>query len=99
MSPSRFLKLATAAFVVLTAASIAKADLVPAGTINISGTCLGYINKILSFQGTSQGMGLDESGCVGVSSAGVLNSTGSSVCQGGKLGGDEKAPAGFPENT
>ena len=98
MSTSRFLKLATAAFVVLTAASIAKADLVPAGTINISGTGFGDVNTILTFQGTGQGMGLDESGCVGVSSAGVLNSTGSSVCQGGNLGGNEKAPAGFPHN-
>lgn len=98
MSIFRFLKFGTAALLLSSAASIAKADLVPTGPISISGTGFGDVNTILTFQGTGQGMGSDESGCVGVSSAGVLNTTGSSVCQGGNLGGNEKAPAGFPHN-
>jgi len=79
-------------------AGIARADLIPGGVVNVSGTGFGAVNTILTYQGTGQGMGLSESGCVGVSSTGVLNSTGSSVCQGGNLGGNEKSPAGFPHN-
>jgi MYXO-CTERM domain-containing protein len=78
--------------------SIAQADLIPGGTVNVSGAGFGDVNTILTFQSTGQGMGSSESGCVGVSSSGVLNTTGSSVCQGGNSGGDEKAPAGFPHN-
>lgn len=77
---------------------IAQADLVPGGVVDINGTGFGSVNTILTFQGTGQGMGSAESGCVGVSSAGVLNSTGGSVCQGGNIGGNEKPPAGFPHN-
>jgi hypothetical protein len=78
--------------------SIAQADLIPGGVVNVSGAGFGDVNTILTFQSTGQGMGSSESGCVGVSSSGVLNTTGSSVCQGGNLGGNEKAPAGFPHN-
>ena len=95
MKLSRFM-LAISAPLLL--AGIAKADLVPGGVVDVSGAGFGDVNTILTFQGTGQAMGGTESGCVGVNSAGVLNSIGSSVCQGGNLGGNEKAPAGFPHN-
>jgi hypothetical protein len=79
-------------------AGIARADLIPGGVVDVGGTGFGAVNTVLTFQGTGQGMGSAESGCVGVSSAGVLDSTGASVCQGGNLGGNEKSPAGFPHN-
>jgi PEP-CTERM motif len=85
-----------AAILFLGAAGIAHADLVPAGVVDIGGTGFGAVNTILTFQGTGQGMGLPESGCVGVSSGGVLNTTG--VCLGGNVGGTELAPSGFPHN-
>jgi hypothetical protein len=88
----------SAAVLFLGAARIARADLIPAGVVDIGGTGFGAVNTVLTYQGTGQGMGFSESGCVGVSSTGVLNSTGSSVCQGGNLGGTEKPPAGFPHN-
>src|SRR5256885_2934470 len=77
---------------------IAQADLIPGGTVDVSGTGFGAVNTILTFQATGAGMGAAESGCVGVSSSGVLNSTGGSVCQGGNIGGDEKSAAAFPHN-
>jgi hypothetical protein len=83
---------------VLLAADLAHADLVPVGVVSIGGTGFGAVNTILTFQGTGRGMGFPESGCVGVSSGGVLNTIGPSVCQGGNVGGNEKPPAGFPHN-
>jgi hypothetical protein len=98
MKIGRFLGVMTAAILFLGAAGIAHADLIPEGVVTIGGTGFGAVNTILTFQGTGQGMGLPESGCVGVSSGGVFNTTGSSVCQGGNVGGDELSPAAFPHN-
>jgi hypothetical protein len=98
MKTNRFILAVSAAGLFLAAAGIAKADLILGGVVDISGTGFGAVNTVLTFQGTGQGMGSAESGCVGVSSAGVLNTTGSSVCQGGNVGGNEKAPAAFPHN-
>jgi len=98
MKMNRFILAVSATGLFLGAAGIAKADLIPGGVVDIGGTGFGAVNTVLTFQGTGQGMGSAESGCVGVSSAGVLNTTGASVCQGGNVGGNEKAPASFPHN-
>jgi PEP-CTERM motif len=87
-----------AAALLFGAAGIARADLIPMGVVDIGGTGFGAVNTVLTYQATGQGMGLTESGCVGVGSGGVLNMTGPSVCVGGNVGGDEKPPAGFPHN-
>ena len=85
-------------YAALMGADVAKADLVPVGVVSMPGTGFGAVNTVLTFQATGQGMGGSESGCVGVSSTGTLNATGSSLCQGGNVGGDEKSPAAFPHN-
>lgn len=89
---------AGAGYMAFAGADAAKADLVPVGVVSINGTGFGAVNTVLTFQATGQGMGGTESGCVGVSSSGTLNATGSSLCQGGNVGGDEKSPAAFPHN-
>jgi hypothetical protein len=76
------------------AAATVRADLIPGGVVDIGGTGFGAVNTVLTFQATGQNMAGAESARVGVSSSGVLNSIGSSVCQGGNAGGMEKNPAG-----
>jgi hypothetical protein len=98
MKISRSLMGISAAALFFAAAGSARADLIPGGVVDIGGTGFGAVNTVLTFQATGQAMNGPESGCVGVSSSGVLNSTGSSVCQGGNAGGMEKNPAGFPHN-
>jgi len=98
MKKGRFLVVMAAALLFLGATGIVHADLVPEGVVSIGGTGFGAVNTVLTFQGTGQGMGFSESGCVGVSSTGVLNTTGPSVCQGGNSGGNEVPPSGFPHN-
>ena len=98
MNTRKFLGMIAAGALLLVAGGSARADLTPAGVVTIGGTGFGDVNTILTYQLTGNGMGAVESGCVGVSSAGVLNTTGPSVCQGGNAGGNEKPPAGFPHN-
>lgn len=93
MKVGSFLGSLAVALVFLATPGIARADLVSAGTVDVSGTGFGAVNTILTFQGTGQSMGMPESGCVGVSSAGAINTTGSSVCQGGSIGGNELSGA------
>lgn len=98
MKLGKAILIASAAVAFAASAGIARADLIPGGVVDIGGTGFGAVNTVLTFQATGQNMNGPESGCVGVSSSGVLNSTGSSVCQGGNVGGMEKNPAGFPHN-
>jgi PEP-CTERM motif len=98
MNILRAAKIVSVSLVLLGITTVAKADLIPGGSVDLSGTGFGAVNTILTFQGTGQDMGSPESGCVGVSASGVLNTTGASVCEGGNVGGNEKPPAGFPHN-
>ena len=98
MRMPKVVRLGAAVVFTFAAGDVVRADLVPAGTVDLTGTGFGSVNTILTFQGTGQSMGQPESGCVGVSISGTLNTTGSSVCQGGNVGGAEKSPAGFPHN-
>ncbi|HEY8714665.1 MAG TPA: hypothetical protein VIM00_04750 [Candidatus Acidoferrum sp.] len=98
MKLGKVLLIASAAAAFAASGGIARADLIPGGVVDIGGTGFGAVNTVLTYQATGQNMNGPESGCVGVSSGGVLNSTGSSVCQGGNAGGMEKNPAGFPHN-
>lgn len=94
---SSILRLNTAILFLLTGVGSAHASLTPAGVVDIGGTGFGAVNTILTYQGTGQGMGAAESGCVGVAlgTPGALNEE---ICQGGNAGGDEKPPDGFPHN-
>jgi len=96
------------AVLVLAAASIARADVVYVGGVDMSGTGFGAVNTIMTMQATGQAMGSPESGCVGVSDSGRLSTTvawlnknkqsDADLCQGGNLGGMEVPPSKFPHN-
>jgi len=96
------------AVLVLAAASIARADVVYVGGVDMSGTGFGAVYTIMTMQATGQAMGGPESGCVGVSDRGRPNTTVAwlnnhnqsdpDLCQGGNLGGMEVPPANFPHN-
>jgi hypothetical protein len=96
------------ALLVLAVASVARADVVYVGPVDMSGTGFGAVNTIMTMQATGQAMGGPESGCVGVSDSGRLSSTvawlnksgqtDSDLCAGGNLGGFEKMPSNFPHN-
>lgn len=97
------------ALLVLVTASIARADVVFVGGVDIGGTGFGAVNTIMTMQATGSQMGSIESGCVGVSDSGRLsttmqwlnkhNQTDSDLCQGGNVGGFEKPPSNFPHNN
>src|SRR5487761_1002655 len=76
----------------------ALADEILAGQVAMTGTGFGNVNTILTMQALGTDQGSTESGCVGVSRSGRLNTTGPSVCEGNNLGGNEKPPADFPHN-
>ena len=96
------------ASLMLVAASVAHADVVYVGAVDMSGTGFGNVNTIMTMQATGQAMGSPESGCVGVSDSGRLNTTvyllnkkkdsDPDLCQGGNVGGNEKPPSDFPHN-
>ena len=98
----------TALFVLATA-SVARADVVYVGGVDISGTGFGAVNTIMTMQATGSQMGSIESGCVGVSDSGRLSTTmqwlnknhqtDADLCQGGNVGGFEKPPSKFPHNN
>jgi hypothetical protein len=98
MTINKLVLAAAAAVAFAASAGVARADLIPGGVVDIGGTGFGAVNTVLTYQATGQAMNGPESGCVGVSITGTLNSTGSSVCQGGNVGGMELNPAGFPHN-
>jgi len=96
------------AVLVLGAASVAHADVVYLGAVDIGGTGFGAVNTIMTMQATGSQMGSIESGCVGVSDSGRLSTTvqwlnknkqtDADLCQGGNVGGFEKPPSKFPHN-
>src|ERR1700722_5943299 len=87
---------------------IARADTVFVGPVDMSGTGFGAVNTVMTMQATGTQMGSVESGCVGVSDAGRLDTTvqwlqkhhqtDSDLCQGGNTGGFEVPPSQFPHN-
>ncbi|MGH9728241.1 MAG: PEP-CTERM sorting domain-containing protein [Candidatus Acidiferrales bacterium] len=83
------------AVVTLGVAGSAFAEAVSVGSVSLKGTGFGNVNTMLTMQG--HGMGVVESGCVGIDAAGN-QMIGSSVCQGNNLGGDEKSPNKAPHN-
>ncbi|HEV2616841.1 MAG TPA: PEP-CTERM sorting domain-containing protein [Candidatus Acidoferrales bacterium] len=64
-------------------------------SVSLKGTGFGNVNTMLTMQG--HGIGVVESGCIGIDAAGS-QMIGSSVCQGNNLGGDEKSPNNSPHN-
>jgi len=95
-------------FFVLGAAGPAQADVVFVGGVDISGTGFGAVNTLMTMQALGNQMGSIETGCVGVSDQGRLNTTmqwlnknkrpDADLCQGGNTGGFEKPPSNFPHN-
>jgi hypothetical protein len=87
---------------------IARADTVFVGPVDMSGTGFGAVNTVMTMQALGTQMGSVESGCVGVSDSGRLNTTvqwlqqhhqtDPDLCQGGNTGGYEKPPSNFPHN-
>ena len=87
---------------------MARADTVFIGPVDVSGTGFGAVNTVLTMQATGTQMGGVESGCVGVSDAGRLDTTiqwlqqhhqtDADLCQGGNTGGYEVPPSKFPHN-
>src|SRR6266481_1361205 len=98
----------TIAFVLWGVPPIVRADTVFVGPVDMSGTGFGAVNTVMTMQATGTQMGSVESGCVGVSDSGRLNTTvqwlqqhnqtDSDLCQGGNTGGYEKPPSNFPHN-
>jgi hypothetical protein len=98
----------SSALVALAAPMLARADVVYVGPVDMSGTGFGNVNTIMTMQATGTQMGSIESGCVGVSDSGRLNTTmymlnktnksDPDLCQGGNVGGYEKSPSNFPHN-
>jgi hypothetical protein len=98
----------TAALVLWGVPPIARADTTFVGPVDMSGTGFGAVNTVMTMQATGTQMGGIESGCVGVSDAGRLNTTiqwlqqhhqtDPDLCQGGNTGGFEKPPSKFPHN-
>ena len=96
------------ALLVFGAAGPARADVVFVGGVDIGGTGFGAVNTIMTMQALGNQMGSIETGCVGVSDQGRLNTTmqwlnknkqtDSDLCQGGNTGGFEKPPSNFPHN-
>lgn len=74
----------------------------------MSGTGFGDVNTLMTMQALGSQMGSIETGCVGVSDQGRLNTTvqwlnkskqtDPDLCQGGNSGGFEKPPSNFPHN-
>lgn len=87
---------------------IARADTTFVGPVDMSGTGFGAVNTVMTMQATGTQMGGVESGCVGVSDTGRLNTTiqwlqqhhqtDPDLCQGGNTGGYEVPPSKFPHN-
>lgn len=87
---------------------IARADTTFVGGVDMSGTGFGAVNTVMTMQAIGSQMGGVESGCVGVSDSGRLNTTvqwldqhhqtDPDLCQGGNIGGYEKPPSNFPHN-
>jgi hypothetical protein len=98
----------TVAIVLWGVPPIARADTTFVGPVDMSGTGFGAVNTVMTMQATGTQMGGVESGCVGVSDAGRLNTTiqwlqqhhqtDPDLCQGGNTGGFEKPPSNFPHN-
>lgn len=72
-------------------ASLACADAVLVGQVNMAGTGFGHVNTILTVQALGQGMGGTESGCVGLNSSGA-QIDGPSACQGINAAGTKSTP-------
>lgn len=100
--------LVATAFVSWGVPSIARADTTFVGPVDVSGTGFGAVNTVMTMQALGSQMGSVESGCVGVSDSGRLNTTvqwlqqhhqtDPDLCQGGNTGGFEKPPSNFPHN-
>ena len=97
-----------AALVTLSVPSILRADVIFVGPVDMSGTGFGAVNTVMTMQALGSQMGSIETGCVGVSDSGRLNTTvqwlqqhhqsDPDLCQGGNTGGFEKPPSNFPHN-
>jgi hypothetical protein len=93
---------------VLGAAGPARGDVVFVGGVDMGGTGFAAVNTLMTVQALGKQMGSIETGCVGVSDQGRLNTTKQwlnknkqtdpDLCQGGNTGGFEKPPSKFPHN-
>ena len=87
----------TCAAAMLFGATLASADAVLVGRVDMKGTGFGNVNTLLTVQALGQGMGGTESGCVGLAHGG-RQIYGPKACQGDNAGGNEKPPDQFPHN-
>lgn len=97
-----------AVLILLWVPAVTHADTVFVGPVDIGGTGFGAVNTVMTMQALGSQMGSIESGCVGVSDSGRLNTTvqwlqqhhqtDPDLCQGGNTGGFEKPPSDFPHN-
>jgi len=97
-----------ATLLVLSVPAIVRADVTFIGPVDMSGTGFGAVNTVMTMQALGSQLGSIETGCVGVSDSGRLNTTvqwlqkhhqtDPDLCQGGNTGGFEKPPSKFPHN-
>lgn len=85
------------ATVMFLGATLASADAVLVGQVDMTGTGFGHVNTLLTVHALGQNMGGTESGCVGLKPPGN-QIDGPHACQGDNAGGNEVPPDQFPHN-